>query len=62
MINSNLKQQLYSLCLKQIEQKISNAQSAIDSATESANDDTKSSAGDKHETGRGYGSIRTRKK
>lgn len=57
----NLKHQLYSLCLKQIEQKISNAQSAIDSATESANDDTKSSAGDKHETGRSMAQLEQEK-
>ena len=61
MINSNLKHELYLLCLKCIEQKISNAQSAIDSATESANDDTKSSAGDKHETGRAMAQLEQEK-
>lgn len=60
-MKTNLKHQLYSLCLKQIEQKISNAQSAIDSATESANDDTKSSAGDKHETGRAMAQLEQEK-
>lgn len=60
-MNTNLKQQLFSLCLTQIEQKISIAQSAIDNATESANDDTKSSAGDKHETGRAMAQLEQEK-
>lgn len=47
-----LKQQLYDLCLDYINQRISNAKNAIEGAQSSANDETKSSAGDKYETGR----------
>jgi len=47
-----LKQQLYDLCLDYINQRISNAEKAIEGAQSSANDETKSSAGDKYETGR----------
>ena len=47
-----LKQQLYNQCLAYVEQRISTADNAIKSARESANNDTKSSAGDKYETGR----------
>ncbi len=56
-----LKQELYSLCLAAVEKRISNAQSAFDSAKESANDDTKSSAGDKHETGRAMAQLEQEK-
>jgi len=48
----SLKQQLYNLCLDYINQRISTAQNAIEGAQNSANDETKSSAGDKYETGR----------
>lgn len=61
MTKNNLKQQLYSLCLVQIEKRISNAQLAINNAKESANDDTKSSAGDKHETGRAMAQLEQEK-
>lgn len=47
-----LKSQLYNKCVDYVEQRMSHIQSAIDAATESGNDETKSSAGDKHETGR----------
>jgi len=45
----NLKQQLHSLCLTYIEQRIATAQEALDMVTGSANEETKSSAGDKYE-------------
>ncbi len=48
----NLKQQLHSLCLAYIEQRIATAQEALDMVTGSANEETKSSAGDKYETTR----------
>ena len=60
-MKKNLKTELYSLCLKHIEQRISNAQEAIDVAKESANDDSKSSAGDKHETGRAMAQLEQEK-
>ncbi len=50
--NQQLKFQLYTKCVEYVEQRLSHIQSAIDAATESGNDETKSSAGDKHETGR----------
>jgi len=47
-----VKQQLFSLCLSYIEQRIETARQAIEIAQASANEETKSSAGDKYETGR----------
>lgn len=48
----NHKKALFDYVLTDLNAKIDEAQQAIDSATESRNSDTKSSAGDKHETGR----------
>ena len=48
----NIKENLYNQCLAYVDQRIHTAENAIKSARESANDDTKSSAGDKYETGR----------
>ena len=45
-------QQLHSLCLAYIEQRNATAQEALDMVTGSANEETKSSAGDKYETTR----------
>ena len=47
-----LKSQLYTKCAEYIAQRMHTVQAAIDAASESGNDETKSSAGDKHETGR----------
>ena len=47
-----IKEELFNQCLYYVEECINTAQHAIDDARESANDDTKSSAGDKFETGR----------
>ena len=47
-----LKQNIYSQCLLILNQKIEELNSALATATESANNETKSSAGDKHETAR----------
>ncbi len=49
---NNIKAQLHEYCTRYIDERILHAQQAIRSAQESANDDTKSSAGDKYETGR----------
>jgi transcription elongation GreA/GreB family factor len=49
---SAIKQQLHQLCLSKIDHQIKTLQEAIDSARASANEETKSSAGDKYETGR----------
>ena len=48
----SLKQQLHQLCLTYIEKRIKTAQDALDSVNTSANEETKSSAGDKYETTR----------
>ncbi|TRX48936.1 3-oxoacyl-ACP synthase [Fulvivirga sp. M361] len=47
-----MKLQLYQLCREQIEERIKNIIHAIQLAKESAEGETKSSAGDKYETGR----------
>lgn len=47
-----IKQQLYSRCLDYVTQRIDTFQKAIVTAQRSANEETKSSAGDKYETGR----------
>ncbi len=47
-----IKNQLHSLCLAYIEQRLATAQQALEMANSSANEDTKSSAGDKYETTR----------
>lgn len=51
-MTSDLKPQLHAACLAFVEQRIHTCQAAIDAAQESANSETKSSAGDKYETGR----------
>lgn len=47
-----LKNELYQLCLNFVEQRIGTANEALLQAQEASQDDTKSSAGDKFETGR----------
>ncbi|AHJ98771.1 hypothetical protein [Hymenobacter swuensis] len=47
-----LKSQLHTLCLAYVQERIDACQAAIRTAQESANSETKSSAGDKYETGR----------
>lgn len=49
---TELKKQLHQLCVDFVKQRMDNAQQAIISAEQSAAQDTKSSAGDKYETGR----------
>ncbi|KUG06763.1 hypothetical protein [Solirubrum puertoriconensis] len=49
---SDTKQQLYTACQTYVQQRIGTCQAAIHTAQESANSETKSSAGDKYETGR----------
>jgi len=50
--NPNIKRKLFSLCEEYANEKIKIAQEAIDNAQRSANEETKSSSGDKYETGR----------
>jgi hypothetical protein len=47
-----LKQKLYQECLNYVQRSIDAAQQGINEAQQAAKDDTKSSAGDKYETGR----------
>ena len=48
----NLKEQLYQQCLNYVQQRMEAAELGIKEAQQAAADDTKSSAGDKYETGR----------
>jgi hypothetical protein len=57
----SIKQQLYAKCLVFVEQRIATAQEAIASAQRSANEETKSSAGDKYETGRAMAQLEIEK-
>ena len=50
--NELLKAQLIQYCTQFIENQIAHVQTAINSAKESAQNESKSSAGDKHETGK----------
>lgn len=61
MAGNELKSQLYNKCLEYVEQCISNVQVAINSFAESSKDETKSSAGDKHETGRAMAQLEQEK-
>jgi hypothetical protein len=49
---SEIKKELYKLCVEYVEKRMEAAQQAINEAQKASNDDTKSSAGDKYETGR----------
>lgn len=49
---AGIKERLHRACMDYVEDRIASARQAITAARESANDDTKSSAGDKYETGR----------
>ena len=49
---SNLKEQLYKMCIDYVQKRIGEARQAIDDAQDSSDEETKSSAGDKYETGR----------
>jgi len=50
--NTKLKEDLIQYCIDFIEKQINHVQTAINSAKESAQNESKSSAGDKHETGK----------
>ena len=49
---STIKQQLYNLCISYVQNRMQEAENAFRAAEQAQNDDTKSSAGDKYETGR----------
>ena len=48
----SLKEELYKQCLEYVQSRMDAAQQGIDEAHQASKDDTKSSAGDKYETGR----------
>jgi transcription elongation GreA/GreB family factor len=58
---TSLKQQLHSRCLTYVDERIKAAQEAIHVAQQSANEETKSSAGDKYETGRAMAQLEIEK-
>jgi transcription elongation GreA/GreB family factor len=51
-MNSNLKQELYTECQRFVDSRLQAVQKTITEIQESLTSETKSSAGDKHETGR----------
>lgn len=48
----SLKEELYKQCLEYVQSRMDAAQQGIDEAQQASKEDTKSSAGDKYETGR----------
>ena len=56
-----MKKKLYELCLAFVDQRLGHIEQANATAKESANDETKSSAGDKHETGRAMAQLEQEK-
>ena len=58
---SHLKRYLHSHCLAYVQERIQAAQEAIQTAQRSANEETKSSAGDKYETGRAMAQLEIEK-
>ena len=59
--STSLKKQLYLFCVDYVESKLTNLQSALASAREAVSDDSKSTAGDKHETGRAMAQLEQEK-
>ena len=51
-INQDIKQQLFEKCEAYVAQKVATAQKGMQDAQSAANNETKSSVGDKYETGR----------
>lgn len=58
---SEVKIQLHQQCILLVNKKISELESLLQDAQESANNETKSSAGDKHETARAMAQLETEK-
>ena len=56
-----LKKKLHKCCADYVNNRLKNIQTAMASSRESANDETKSSAGDKHETGRAMAQLEQEK-
>src|SRR5437879_10493688 len=49
---NDLKKELHKLCINYVQKRIDTALHAINASQQAANEETKSSAGDKYETGR----------
>src|SRR5260370_6613932 len=49
---NDLKKELHNLCINYVTERIDTAMQAINATRQAANEETKSSAGDKYETGR----------
>ena len=56
-INQPTKAALWTLCQAYVQKRIDTARQAMESAQESANEESKSSAGDKYETGRAMAQL-----
>jgi transcription elongation GreA/GreB family factor len=56
-LNNQLKQHLYALCLDTLNTRIEAAKKAMEEAQDAANEEGKSSMGDKYETSRSMGQI-----
>jgi transcription elongation GreA/GreB family factor len=56
-----IKTNLYQQCVDYVEQRIATSKKAMDAAQEAANSESKSSAGDKHETGRAMAQLEQEK-
>jgi transcription elongation GreA/GreB family factor len=61
MLLKETKILLFKACSQIVEQKINTFKNALTEAQEAANNETKSSAGDKHETGRAMAQLETEK-
>ncbi|HEU5146157.1 MAG TPA: GreA/GreB family elongation factor [Chryseosolibacter sp.] len=61
MTSPTIKQRLYDLCQKYVNERIDAARQAIADAQNSANEETKSSSGDKYETGRAMAQLEIEK-
>lgn len=57
MTSDTTKQDLYNQCVDYVQQRIDTAKLAMEAAQESANSESKSSAGDKYETGRAMAQL-----
>ena len=60
-MTQSVKQELYDLCQAYIHKRIESSRSAIADAQASANEETKSSSGDKYETGRAMAQLEIEK-
>ncbi len=58
---SEIKKELHAKCVDIAQQKVADLKTIIQEAQNAANNETKSSAGDKHETGRAMAQLETEK-